>query len=225
MNPVILVGRRSDGGRRDLIWTFCKRFWTEHLEWPIYEGFHDEGSFSLSAASNQAARLANIYTPEWDVALYVGADFIVGDPRQAPWAADLALRKEQLVFAHNAQFRLSLEGTDAALAGADYTQADMESGPHFNTFSGVLALPRDLWEEVGGFDERFESWGWEDLAFWASCSAMRRGFERIEGTLYHLWHERSEEVDDHANEPLGRRYLDAKTNRFLMTQILGERNQ
>lgn len=223
MNGVILVGRRSDGGHRDRLWYFCKDFWVKNLEWPIYEGFHDDGPFSLSAASNQAARLANHGTPNWDVAVYVGADFILGKPHQAVWAADLALRVKQLVFAHNEQYRLSQKGTEDVLAGADPLECEMESGPHFNTFSGVLAVPRALWEEVGGFDERFKTWGWEDLAFWASCWGMARGFDRVEGHLIHLWHEPSPDRDDHANEELGRRYLDAKRNRSLTRALIRER--
>jgi predicted glycosyltransferase involved in capsule biosynthesis len=96
-----------------------------------------------------------------------------------------------------------------------------------NTFSGVTAIPRGLWDAVGGYDERFVGWGWEDLSLWSACCALA-GYERVPGPIYHLWHPRSWEQNegspDHPrNQVLGERYLAAKHDREAMLAILAER--
>jgi predicted glycosyltransferase involved in capsule biosynthesis len=97
---------------------------------------------------------------------------------------------------------------------------------HPNTFSGVLAVPRALWDAVGGFDERFVGWGFEDLAFWSACTALAGGFERIPGRMIHLWHPKGVESGHDryaANEELGRRYMQARSSRAETRQIIAER--
>jgi hypothetical protein len=57
---------------------------------------------------------------------------------------------------------------------------------------GLFLLRRDLFEELGGFDERFLGWGGEDDAMTVKLYRLvkRRGVQRNQ-TAYHLWHERS----------------------------------
>jgi hypothetical protein len=64
--------------------------------------------------------------------------------------------------------------------------------------SSAVAVPRPLWDKVGGFDERFVGWGFEDNAFAAACQTMGGGhtLERMAGELWHL---------HHATAPEGRR--------------------
>ncbi|MDB5388448.1 MAG: mshA 4 [Planctomycetaceae bacterium] len=57
---------------------------------------------------------------------------------------------------------------------------------------GVVAFPRRWFEQIGGFDLNFETWGFEDsdLRLRASWSI---GFEQLaERTIIHQWHPRSE---------------------------------
>jgi hypothetical protein len=219
IEPVMLVGRRSDGGQRDRVWEFCRGWWQSTLPYPIYEGHHDEGDYSMAVASNRAYELACEGTPDWNVALYFGADYILDSHMHAIHALDISLRKRCLTFAHDRQYRLEEDETEAVLDGA--TPYPGSEKVHRNSFSQVLAVSRALWEEVGGFDERFNSWGGEDIAFWCACWAMRGFFERVKGQVFHLWHPRP--VEDQRQEPLMMRYLDAKTSKTKMLQILGER--
>jgi hypothetical protein len=86
------------------------------------------------------------------------------------------------------------------------------------SWSCAIAIRRDAWDQLGGFDERFRGWGWEDMAFQsAACSLV--GHERIEGDVFHLWHPRSPGAgkagqagaapsdDAIRNAQLGRRYM------------------
>jgi hypothetical protein len=45
---------------------------------------------------------------------------------------------------------------------------------------------------MGGFDERFRGWGWEDMAF-KTVVLTRYGAEHLPGEVIHLWHDRSAE--------------------------------
>lgn len=58
------------------------------------------------------------------------------------------------------------------------------------SWSCCFAIPRPGWDRLGGFDERFRGWGFEDMAF-QSASVGLIGHERVEGDLFHLWHPRS----------------------------------
>lgn len=225
MTP-ILVGLRLGEEYRNRNWAYARSRWEATLpDWPIFEGHYDDpGPFSLARASNRAAALAGY----WEVALYVGADFLIKDVTQAYSAVEKARRTGQLIFAHNYQLMLSeIETIDLIGAGPTATPVS-EQTQASNTFSGVLAIPRSLWDTVGGFDERFVDWGYDDLAFWSACSAMAGGFERVQGGLYHLWHPRSRAENEEnpnfaANQVLGNRYLDAKFNKREMVKILAER--
>jgi hypothetical protein len=222
---VILVGRRADGGHRDRLWAYCEEFWVRETGWPIFVGHYDEpGPFCLSVASNRAAAAAG----DWEVALYVGADVVLGSGDQARAAVGEAAGAGHLVFAHDHYYSLSEAGMEDVLAGSSPHGRLSEWPAWSNTFSSALAVPRQLWDEVGGFDERFRGWGFEDLAFWSACCALTGSFDRVTGPVFHLYHERDPKTREasleHAeNEALGRRYLAAKGSRRKMKAILAER--
>ncbi len=222
---VILVGRREDGGHRDRLWQFCRDRWAEQLpDWRIVEGhFDDPGPFCLSVASNRAAALAG----DWTVALYVGADWLVRDPAQVHAAADLAERTGQLVFAHNHTVVLSADATDRLLNGAQFEEVEQDGSQHTNTFSGALCVTRELWDAVGGFDERYRQWGFDDLGFWDACNALGGGFERVPGTIAHLyhpqvWEEREGNPHHGINQVLWERYRAVRSDARGMVALLSE---
>jgi N-terminal domain of galactosyltransferase len=223
VTPIILVGRRDDNGHRDELWRLCRDRWDDLLGWPIVEGHHDDGPFCLSVASNRAAATAG----DWDTAIYVGSDWLTLDAHQIHEAVDVATTTGKMTFAHNQTVILDKKATDVFI-DSDGALLDLSEGAwHNNTFSGVFAITRRMWDRVGGFDERFIGWGWDDLAFWAACCATGRGYERIDGIIVHLWHPRSradnEDQPFHAaNQELGQRYLKAKGSRSKMMGILRE---
>jgi N-terminal domain of galactosyltransferase len=52
---------------------------------------------------------------------------------------------------------------------------------------GCVAISRASFQDVGGFDELYQGWGYEDVDFAQRC-AGRVGVRRITGTAEHLWH-------------------------------------
>ena len=54
--------------------------------------------------------------------------------------------------------------------------------------SGASAISVGLWQALGGYDERFIGWGFEDRAFDMAAGCLGGGVERISGTAIHWYH-------------------------------------
>lgn len=52
---------------------------------------------------------------------------------------------------------------------------------------GVVALNLEHYRHIGGYDERFQGWGYEDCALDILSGAFLPGV-RVPGPLFHLWH-------------------------------------
>ncbi len=63
---------------------------------------------------------------------------------------------------------------------------------------GVCAIRVGAFLELGGYDEGFEGWGFEDMDFALRCQEAV-GLERIPGPLYHLWHDERRPDDSPAS--------------------------
>jgi glycosyltransferase involved in cell wall biosynthesis len=92
--------------------------------------------------------------------------------------------------------------------------------------AGCVVVSRAAFEAVGGYDERFIGWGFEDRAFIRSLEVMVKPMLRGSGTIYHLWHPHPEEEcfgQPHMreNQELWFRYRDA--NFSQMAALIKER--
>lgn len=183
----VVVPRRPDGGRRDLLWAFCRPQW-EQFGWPIIESEDLSGPFNRSAAIN-----AGVARSDAEVILVVDGDVVI-EAGQVVAAVERAADSGRLVLAYSEYVALTERFTDRVIAGFD---GDWRPGCEFRMHrhvSSVLALPRHLFDRVGGFDERFVGWGWDDVAFHAACKAAA-GVERVPGTVWHLCHPPAVEND------------------------------
>lgn len=60
--------------------------------------------------------------------------------------------------------------------------------PNTGAVGGLLAFRPDDIMRVGGWDERFVGWGWEDRAFAHAADQILGPHQRPSGAIYHLWH-------------------------------------
>lgn len=199
MTDVILVPRRDDGGFRDELYhSFVKPWWErEQSHMPIVEGYHTEGLFNRSAAINRAAALAG----DWDVAVIIDAD-VICSPDRVKEACFLAAQTGSMVLPHTVRYDLTpIASEDVRHGGFDPLHIDwtkvrkprrlvahtysVENG--HPSVSSVVVISRRQWDEIGGFDEAFRGWGFEDTAFAAAAETFG-GIIRIEGVVWHLWH-------------------------------------
>jgi N-terminal domain of galactosyltransferase len=234
MRTVVLVPRRADP-ERDLIWDWVRRFWALQVGLPIFEGWHDEeeGPFNRSAAINRAA----VEAGDWDVAVVIDGDVVL-HPRMVEGAVGRAERTGGMVMAYTERHQLGGQATPHVL-GTDPATVDLRRAANAwrryvrgrlrSSCSSANAVTRGLWEEVGGFDEGFVGWGYEDIAFRVACETLS-GVEmaKIPGVLFHIWHTVSAGNQPTsptmlANKERCDRYLAARWDAEAMRAILAGR--
>lgn len=219
---MILVPWRAGDPLRERSWEFC-RGWLEDGGFRVVTGSSPDGPFCRSAALNDAARKAG----EWDVAVVMDADTIV-DPEQIRRAIERARETGHLVVAWDQLVNLNAGGTALILDGEERPWWRHARWVNRTGVSSCLAVPRAVWDAVGGFDERFRGWGFEDRAFYLACRRLA-GAERIEGEAWHLWHPRPAEKDPtlpdyRAARALAHRYRAARS-KAAMRELLAERRR
>lgn len=89
-----------------------------------------------------------------------------------------------------------------------------------------FAVSRQTFKKIRGWDESFTGWGGEDDAFKCAIRALVGPFKILDDTVYHLWHERTEnETNKYDGWCEQKRkadmYIAARTNPRLMRQIIG----
>lgn len=205
----MLVPRRDGKADRDALWAFARGWWVDQVGLPIVEGHHDatEGPFNRALAINRAAALAE----PWDVAVVIDADVLL-DPGQVHSAVACARRSGHLVVGFTERLHLNGGGTAKVLAGFDGNWRPYARIVAIESVSSCVAVRRDLWDQVGGFDPAFVGWGWEDVAFRIHAEAIdAHPVIRMGGPMWHLHHlvsdgNNPDEVTFQANRARGEAY-------------------
>ena len=209
---ILIVPYRPDHGHCDQFWAFLRdNYWT-HQPYDIAIGEHLDGPFNRSYAINQAA------DRDWDTAIIADTDTWV-PAKQLHTAVMTATISGRLTAAFDAVVELSQPCTDNILTGRTPLAGSFEATKvrtrELETQSSMLVIPRKLWDDVGGFDERFKGWGGEDSAFWHACHLLGGEPKRIPGNAYHLWHApakgKFQGIEYKRNLNLWRRYERART--------------
>lgn len=60
-----------------------------------------------------------------------------------------------------------------------------------NSYGGSVFFSRDVFTRLGGFNENFISWGWEDFEIYRRLEKLEERVERMWGPLLHLSHARA----------------------------------
>lgn len=219
---MVLVPRRADPWR-DALWAYARPWWAEHG--PVVEGWHtaDEGPFNRSAAMNRAAADAG----PWRVAVLIDADVVPAHHDQVDQAVGWVRHTGEPVLAYDRRVHLNRATTRSVLAGRAL-DADTGRGARVleSSCSSAVVVRRDLWDRVGGMDERFVGWGWEDVAFRYALETMAGApLRRVLGYLWHLWHPRGATArgshpQTRANRYRHDLYLEALGDRARMAEVL-----
>lgn len=183
----VLVPRRNDHGHRDRLWRWALDvFWSRQRGYRPVEGHHVEGPFNRSLALNLASDIAG----NWDVAVIADSDAWV-PPEQLAEAVQLARSSNRLVAAFTEVHEVGEKDTLELLSGNVTTTPDAErvrTRP-LETQSVMLAVTRNVWEQVRGFDPKHVGWGGEDNSFWTACHVATGEPLRVDGPAYTLWHQ------------------------------------
>lgn len=158
MKISIMIPWRSDGpnGWRQEVWNYLRPKW-EEIGWELCIGEDNryELPFSAALAFNRAAAQAT-----GDVLVTMGADFYP-NPEAIERAATLTAHKSNWVMIFGAVGYLSEVDTKKLIRdGAEIST--LRLGVVDPTCQGITAIRRTAWDAVGGMDERYSGWGWED---------------------------------------------------------------
>lgn len=171
----------------------------ELLGWPIYIG-SCEGRWSRAPAVNDAARKAG----DWDVAFIADCDTLIdhaGILRAVEWVRSTGGG----VRPHDQRYMLNPQQTLLAMQrGVEAIPVGQLQAPHAG--GGLDVVTREAWDIVGGMDESYEGWGYEDSQFHVDL-LVKSYWDRLPGVAWHLYH------DTHYNKPER-----ASISRFRETQ-------
>lgn len=225
-NVSILFPYKSDNGSRDIAFKWVKRFYEKYLpdvEICIGEGECQGNQFSRSIAINNAAKQA-----KRDIFAIVDND-IFYDPEIIPKAIKL-LDEHPWVIPFEKKHFINRESTNSLLNLAPKWPISIELEKHTPDKmkkSGLVIVPRDKFEIVKGFDERFCGWGGEDTAFVYAMNTLCGKYVSLDAEIYHLWHSHGGQKAHgnpyfQENKKLIRRYRHATRNTGEMEKLINE---
>jgi predicted glycosyltransferase involved in capsule biosynthesis len=221
----VLMPYLPDHGSRDAALHWVKKYYRTTM--PGIElciGVSTEKAFSRSQGMNKAARQATR-----DIFVIADGD-IFYDPTILIDAAKLLKQHAWVIpFHHQKIINLSESSTKRILKSTpswpvkaeikDYTVEKRD----MNFAGKINVIHRKTYEKVGGFDERFVGYGWEDNAFQNAVSTLCGPHKRLDRKLYHLWHPPVKAKGNphwEKNKVLGLKYREANGNKEAMRKLL-----
>lgn len=184
---VTLVPFRGGDDRREWCWDVTRPA-LEALGYPLFTGAPKGEPWSRSEACNAAAEAAG----DWEVALVADCDTIpdpAGIARAVAWVQStrggcrphaerwMTTQEGALVLAQRGPAALNY---DARARPRHLSNQQFKGG-------GLLVIHRDAFDKVGGYDEQFIGWGYEDSAMNIALLTQSR-WDRLPGEAWHLWH-------------------------------------
>lgn len=180
----VLIPWRSQEPERIRAWDFARPRWERlDVELCVADDGYESGRFSVARAINRARAKAT-----GNVLVMYGADHLPPDPQRLAWIVDkLATHPWTAVYA--SVRILSSYGTELLFRDAHPALIEAHTATTIAMCTGILAMRTDVFDDIGGMDERFRGWGAEDSALRLVLRTLYPDGNDIgEGELWSLWH-------------------------------------
>jgi GT2 family glycosyltransferase len=183
----IIIPFKPDNGYRNRNWSWIKKKYEILMpQAEICMGFSNDECFSKAKAINSAAKLATR-----DIFVIADADIIIdiNDLKKSieelrnfvwiiPYSTINYLTDKQTTQLQKKNFNTTMNNINFT-GCLSYTAGYI---------GGINIIPRKYFEYVGGFDESFKGWGCEDDAFQNSVDTLCGPHNRLENTIWHMYH-------------------------------------
>lgn len=179
-------------------WRTAIHSWVQERIAILYPKFElcrgdNEGQFSRSAARNIAAKKAT-----GDIFIVWDGDTFCNDVHLQE-ALKIAADSGLWAFPYGRYYNLDRPYTWKVLnyGAGDHFERPLSDEIEHDLYStgGIYVITRDAWNDVGGYDENFVDWGYEDTAFGIAAQTILGAPSRVsEGWVSHLWHPAPESV-------------------------------
>jgi predicted glycosyltransferase involved in capsule biosynthesis len=186
---IVIPWRASGDWWRDS----SKEYVSKHMA-PYTPIYADDGSqpFSRSGSKNLGASIVLD-----SVVMFLDADTVIPHA-QIDEALALA-RHGNLVYPFSNYHSIGASKSKSIIRGQIHPDESISDWNINWATGGAMAIPKDLFYDIGAYDEGFIDWGMEDAAL--LIMARKAGIEvmRVEGNCYHLWHPREPENENILN--------------------------
>lgn len=178
--------RVADGASREDIFSWVRARWEA-----LYPSFELVTAGSGDRAINRsAARNEAFMRSSGDVVIFADAD-IVFHHANVLMALQHIENGKRWVIGFDRYEQLDGPTTRKVLAGDPAYPVDRPAKPRWSTDqgnAGLLIMTRGAFEEVGGYDEAFTGWGWEDWAIANALHTLVHPMVTVPGHVLHLRH-------------------------------------
>lgn len=236
-------------------WQWLRSYWSTQLPGSEIIIGEDPYStvlpFSKAVAINTAAAKAT-----GDIFVIVDADGYIPASSVLLCAARIRAareRKQKLWFVpYRSFYRLNKEATELILKSSpdkpyQFTNPpppsciiDTSGSQHGHWFgAGIQIMPREAFEEIGGWDPRFRGWGGEDHSAMRAMDTLYWPHKTLPGQFIHMWHPMfspegsspwvnwkyrmwANQVEAGANDVLSIRYYGAQGHVERMRKLVNE---
>jgi len=158
-----------------------------------------DGAFNRAQACNNGAKIAT-----GDILCIVDSDTVFNAHTIS--AGRQALEESPWVIPYGTYYRTDKVSGDNLLYMAPnamisnymltYTHVfDFPPTKYEEAVSGLIMVPREAYLDMGGFNEAFNGWGYEDRGFVRAADVILGGHGRcLDGEVFHIWHEEPAET-------------------------------
>lgn len=196
----ILIPYRGDGAFRDRIFDWVlNRYQILFPEVKIYVADSDPDlKFNRSQARNNAFKQSKEkYVAFCDADTFWHKDLLLNALHVLPSTNWLIPYKRYLITQPVNTTKILSSSYDIDFVESDYTYdiivenntPDVLMPP----ISGIQLFESDKFYKTGGFDERYDGWGYEDNALVHTANMKLGVYSRLDGSICHIWHHINED--------------------------------